>query len=427
MTNSLTMETKEETESCLEPYRVLDLTQGGCLLCGKMLGDLGADVIIIESPGGNPSRCLGPFYKDIPDPEKSLFWFAFNSNKRGITLDIETIDGREILKSLVRTADFVIESFNPGYMDSLNIGYSALCEINPKLIMASITPFGQHGPYAHYRASDLITMAMSGFMYLHGDPDRPPVWITFPQASIAGGAECASALMIAHWYRQTTGEGQYVDVSIRESVTNMLFNATVWWDIGEKNLVRSGDVWQIGSALIPFGYRCKDGYVSLNLLGGGRPSNVASSAAMVKWMDENGMAPEWLKSFDWVNEFDTTRVTQELVDNIVSAIANFLLTKTKVEIMERALRDNIIVAPVNTAKDIWESPHHAHRNFFVQVEHPELGVSLPYCGPFAKMSVTPVKMKRRPPLIGEHNVEVYEQELGFKREDLLILKQSRVI
>lgn len=421
------MDTERQKESCLEPYRVLDLTQGGCTVCGKILGDLGADVIMIEKPEGNPTRCLGPFYQDIPDSGKSLFWFAFNCNKRGITLDIESADGREIFKRLVKTADFVIESFPPGYMDGLNIGYPTLSEINPRLIMASITPFGQYGPHAHYKASDLITMAMSGFMNLHGDIDRPPVWITFPQASLEGGADCAAALMIAHWYRQTTGEGQHIDVSIQESVANMLFNAPVWWDISGKNLVRVGDAWQIGAVLVPFGYRCKDGYVSLNLLGGGRPSNVASSVAVVKWMDEEGIAPEWLKSFDWVNEFDTSKISQELVDRIANEIVNFLLTKSKVEIMERALKDNIIVAPVNTAKDIWENQHLLARNFWVKVEHPELGNSLSYCGPFVKMGETPLRINRRPPLIGEHNEEVYEEELHFEREELLLLKQSHVI
>ncbi len=412
---------------CLEPYRVLDLTQGGCSLCGKMLGDLGADVIKIEKPGGDPTRSFGPFYKDIPDSQKSLYWFAYNSNKRGITLDIATSDGREIFKRLVRTADFVIENFAPGHMEALQVGYSALSAVNPRLIMASISPFGQKGPYAQYQASDLITMAMSGFMYLHGDPDRPPVWISFPQASISAGAECAAATMIAHWHRESTGEGQYIDVSIQESFTNMLFNATAWWDMSGRNLVRVGDTWQIGSILVPFGFRCRDGYVSLNLLGGGRPSNVASSANIVKWMDEDGMAPEWLKSFDWVNKFDTTKVTQEVVDPIVSAFTEFLLTKTKAEIMERALRDNIIIAPVSTAKDIWESPHYAVRNFFVPVEHPELGETLPYCGPFAKMGGTPLAIKRRPPLPGEHNGEIFEKELHLEREELLILKQMRVI
>ena len=138
-------------EAFLAPYRVLDLTDERGLFCGKILGDLGADVIKIEKPGGDPVRNIGPFYHDIPDPEKSLFWFAFNTNKRGITLNLEAHDGREIFKRLVKSSDFVIESFEPGYLAGLGLAYSALREINSRLIMVSITPFGQTGPYAHYK------------------------------------------------------------------------------------------------------------------------------------------------------------------------------------------------------------------------------------------------------------------------------------
>ncbi len=129
-------------EMALSPYRVLDLAQGGCCIAGKYFGDLGADVIKVEPPGGDPTRNIGPFYKDIPDPEKSLFWFSYNNNKRGITLDIETCDGAEILKQIVKKCDFLIESFPAGYMDSLGLGYEDLSAVNPALIMVSITPFG---------------------------------------------------------------------------------------------------------------------------------------------------------------------------------------------------------------------------------------------------------------------------------------------
>ena len=131
------MKGDNKAEGMLSPYRVLDLTDEKGLLCGKLLGDLGADVIKIEKPGGDQARSIGPFYHDEPDPEKSLFWFAFNTSKRGITLDIETTDGREIFKKLVKTADFVIESFAPGYLDSLGLGYSYLEQINPQIIMVS--------------------------------------------------------------------------------------------------------------------------------------------------------------------------------------------------------------------------------------------------------------------------------------------------
>jgi crotonobetainyl-CoA:carnitine CoA-transferase CaiB-like acyl-CoA transferase len=173
-----------QTDSLLGHYRVLDLADVKGMLCGKILADLGADVIRVEPPGGDPGRNIPPFYNDIPDPEKNLYWFGFNTNKRGITLDLETDDGRDRLKRLTESSDFVIESFPPGYMDSLGLGYSALSQSNPQIIVTSITPFGQTGPYKDYKASDIEIMAMSGLMYLCGDPDRPPVRCSFPLSYI---------------------------------------------------------------------------------------------------------------------------------------------------------------------------------------------------------------------------------------------------
>ena len=150
------MKSQEKTGYILAPYRVLDLSDEKGFLCGKILGDLGADVIKIERPGGDPARKMGPFYNNEPDPEKSLYWFAYNNNKRSITLNIETADGREIFKNLTKTADIAIETFSPGHMNGIGLGYEALSQINDKIIMTSITPFGQEaGPYTHYKASDI--------------------------------------------------------------------------------------------------------------------------------------------------------------------------------------------------------------------------------------------------------------------------------
>ena len=164
----------------LAPYRVLDLTDERGLLAGKILADLGADVLQIEPPGGSPARKIGPFHGDDPQPEKSLFWWAYAANKRGITLDLEQKDGQALLEKLVAEADFLIESFTPGYLDGLGLGYQHLAEINPKLVMVSITPFGQDGPYSNYQATDIVGMALGGFMYLTGDEDRAPIRISFP-------------------------------------------------------------------------------------------------------------------------------------------------------------------------------------------------------------------------------------------------------
>src|SRR4030042_2896661 len=145
--------------SLLEPMRVIDLTDEKGYLCGRLLGDLGADVIKVERPSGDRGRRLGPFYHDLPHPEKSLYWFSYNANKRGITLNLETADGKELLFKLVKTADVVIESFSPGYLGKLNLGYKALSEVNPDIILTSISPFGQTGPYSHFEGSDIVLMA----------------------------------------------------------------------------------------------------------------------------------------------------------------------------------------------------------------------------------------------------------------------------
>src|SRR5262245_21790113 len=191
----------------LSPYRVLDLTDEHGILCGKILADLGADVIQIEPPGGSSARRLGPFYEDEAHPERSLFWWSYAANKRSITLNPASRDGRALLQQLVRAAHFLIESFPPGYLERLGLGYEALSALNPALIVGSGTPFGQDGPYARYRASDLNGMGMAGFMYVTGDPDRPPARVGVPHFYLHGAAAGATGAMIAHAQRVLTGQG----------------------------------------------------------------------------------------------------------------------------------------------------------------------------------------------------------------------------
>lgn len=418
-------------DNALASYRVLDLAQGGCVLCGKTLGDLGADVIKVEKPGGDPTRNIGPFYKDIPDPENSLFWFAYNTSKRGITLDIETNDGQVIFKKLTETADFVIESFPPGYLDSLDLGYAALKEINPRLILTSITPFGQGGPKAAYKASDLTVWASGGMLYTMGDPDRPPSWISFPQAALHGAVEGAAGSLVAHWHRERTGRGQHVDVSLQKCAIGTLQAVPEMWEYTRYIYRRAGPRVVSGSGLKrrQF-YPCKDGYVAFIILGGSIAGTAVATRALVEWTKEEGMAPDWLVSFDWRADFDIAdpqKFPQELIDRIEAAIERFFMGKTKAELYEGALKRGIILTPVSTAKDIWGDRQLRGRDFWQEVEHPELGESLVYCGAFAKLSQTPLGIQRRAPLIGEHNQEVYEKELGFSREKLVLLKQAGVI
>ena len=196
------MTEKDVPGGMLSPYRVLDLTDEKGLHCGKILGDLGADVIKIERPGGDSARRLGPFYNDEADPEKSLFWFALNTSKRGVTLDIETSEGQKIFKTLVESADFVIESFPPGYMERLGLNYPALEKINSGLIMVSISPFGQTGPYKDWKTADIVAWAMGGDMAPWGQADRSPLHFSHhSQAYLHAGADGAQGALTALFHR----------------------------------------------------------------------------------------------------------------------------------------------------------------------------------------------------------------------------------
>lgn len=413
--------------TALSRYRVLDLTEGGCMIGGKILGDLGADVIKVEPLGGSQSR-IAPFYKGIIDPEKSLYWFAYNMNKRGITLDISKADGKEIFMKLVETADVVMESFSPGYMDGLGLGYADLAKLKQNIIMTSITQFGLRGPKAGYKGSDLITWASGGFLNICGDPDRPPVWVSFPQASLHAGAEAAVGTLVALWYRQQTGEGQQVDVSIQECVVHIDFNIPEFWDLNKINFTRFSKGLNVGTKGVKMTHvwKCNDGYVQLILQGGSEPF-LGSSQRLVQWMGEEGMADNWLNNIDWANDYNASKVNQDLVDKVEDAVQRFLLTKTKNELYEEGgLGRRILIAPNANIRDVWENKQVRERDFWVKVLHDELGESLTYCGPFVRLSESPVKYGRAP-LIGEHNVEVYEKEMRLSKEKLSLLKKALVI
>ena len=233
----------------MAPYRVLDLTDERGLLAGKIFADLGADVIKIERPGGDPARSVGPFYKDVPDPQRSLFWFAYNTGKRSITLNIESSEGQELLKSLVKSADLLVESFPPGYMDKLGLGYQVLSELNHRLIMTSITPFGQTGPYASWKGPDIVPWAMGCYMWMTGEPGRAPLRISHPpQAYLHASAMAAVGSLMALRYRAMTGEGQHVDVSAQQCPVWMLTHTYAYWDLMKVNLGRQGG-WRAAQGL----------------------------------------------------------------------------------------------------------------------------------------------------------------------------------
>ena len=409
----------------LSHCQALDLTDDKGYLCGKILADLGADVIKIERPGGDPGRSIGGFWGDVPDPEKSLYWFAYNSNKRGITLNIETADGREIFRRLVKTADFVIESFPPGYMDKLGIGYSDLSSLNKGIIMASITPFGQEGPYRDYKDSDIVIMGMSGTMYQTGESDGPPVHISMSQACLHAGADAAVGSMIAYYYREMTGEGQHVDVSMQQSAAWFQANAVPTWELNKRILKRAG-AFRAGMSK-DVGQRqvwpCKDGYVFFNVIGGRTGAKTLS--ALVEWMDSEGLATDFLLNMDW-DSFDMFTVTREEMDSISEPVGKFFRRHTRKELLESAVPRGVSIGPLSSMQDLLNDECLNTRNFWKEIEHPELGTSITYPREFVKSSENDCSIRFRAPLIGEHNEEVYK-EIGLSQQELIRLKQAGTI
>jgi len=407
------------TEGMLAPYRILDLADEKGLLCGKLFADLGADVIKVERPGGDDARKLGPFFHDEVDPEKSLFWLSYNAGKRGITLDIASSKGQGIFKNLVLGADIVIESFAPGYMASLGLDYAALDRLKPGIIMASISPFGQTGPYKDFKGPDIVVWAMGGKMYSIGDADRPPVRVSHhSQAYLQAGLEAGMAAMMALYHRQLTGEGQHIDESAQAAAAQ---SGNPTWDLRQLIPQR---IRQSGPVYVPRMYPCKDGMVAWTYM----PATFEPwrNAAFIKWLDEEGFATDFLKKYDWTN-LDYLLITQEEMDQIAGPTAKFFACHTKEELLEGAVRHRIMFYPHFTADNVLNSEQLAARDFWDMVEYPDLGMTLKYPGAFALTTETPIGVTRRAPHIGEHNREVYEGELGMKPGEIAALKKSGVI
>jgi benzylsuccinate CoA-transferase BbsE subunit/naphthyl-2-methylsuccinate CoA transferase subunit len=418
------MPDEKENPPMLDSYRVLDLTDDRAAVCGKILAELGADVVKIERPGGDPSRNVGPFYQDTPDPEKSLNWYAFNINKRGITLNLEAKDGREIFKKLVSTADFVVESFTPGYLNKLGLGYKALSKINPGIIMTSVTPYGQTGPHSKFNSPDLVTMAMAGYVYICGDSDRPPVRFSSDQSYMQSSLQAAAGTLIAHYYRGLSGEGQHVDVSAQESmVWTLCYAPHDWYLLKALHHTREGSLWKRFGVTYRLIWPCKDGYVCYRLLMAQPGANVMNE--MIESMNKEGFGLD-MKGIDW-STMGFDQMSQENINHWEEEVGKYFLNHTKRELHEQAVRQRNVLQPVNTSEDMVESPQLAARDFWVQLDHPELGESITYPGPYFKSTETAWQKGHRAPLIGEHNAEVYEKELGFSREELLTLKRENVI
>ena len=416
-------------DSPLAPYRVLDLTEGGVNWAGRLLSDMGADVIRVEPPGGSPTRNRGPFYQDEPHPERSLYWTAYNLNKRGVTLDLERPEGQDLFTRLAAMSDFILESSTPGTMRDLGLGYEQMSALNPGIIYTSITPFGQSGPYARYKTTDMALWAMGGALYVCGDGDRPPARVSVPQAEHQGGAQGAAGSLIALFARHATGEGQHVDISIQAAVVRVLMNAASNSVLMGVNIERGGGTKKFEDLTVRDVFPTLDGYIAGTVSGG----NVAwrSTEALIRWMDAEGKASDFLKSQDWrtLDYYKIMTVGGPLArdfERCQAEFAAFFASKTKAEIYAHAVSDKMLLAPVNNMKDLLENEHLAFREFWQEVDQPGMDASFAVPGPYIKMSETPIEYSRAAPLIGEHNAEVFG-EIGVTDGDLERLREAGVV
>jgi crotonobetainyl-CoA:carnitine CoA-transferase CaiB-like acyl-CoA transferase len=386
-------------EQALDDLRVLDLTHYiAGPFCTKLLADYGADVIKIEKPSqGDPARSLGPFPGDDSDLEASGLFLYLNTNKKSITLDLKTRPGVETFKDLVKDADVVVENFKPHVMPSFGLSYATLEKINSRLVMTSISNFGQTGPYRDFKAMEICLSAISGIMYLIGPYDRAPVRHGFSQMQFMAGYCGALATMTAIWFARKTSVGQHVDVSIMETVTGVT-HCHIGANYGAMGLVsgREPRVPQLNYSLFP----CKDGHIN--------PVFMATIRA--SWNDfVLGIGIPALDN----EKFQTPHGRNVNMHDLTALITEGLKAKSKKEIFESAQALRLPFSMVQDSKDLLECPQLASREFFIEIHHPKTG-KIKYPGAPFKMSETPCQIRNRAPLLGEHNEKIH---VGYTNQD----------
>ena len=379
--------------------------------CAKLLADLGAEVIKVEEPGvGDKARSLGPFLNDIPHPERSGLFSYLNTNKLGITLNVKTIIGKRIFHRLLEEADILVENNQPRLMKKLGIDYKSLSKINPRLIMTSATPFGQTGPYKDYKTCELLAYHTTGAGCTtpQFSGDRKPLKAGARLSEFYTGQTAAAATMCAVLAREMTQRGQHVDVSTQECFNNNLWTILPRYIFIGEIASRKGSSMLAPASVLP----CRDGYVSFQVM------------TQAQWLDlvEVMGNPEWAQDERFKDPF--TR--GENWDQLRPLMEEWLSKQNKQDLFHAAQAKRAPVAPVNTMEEVVNCKQLAAREFFVEIEHPEIGrvkyPSAPY-----KFSETPWRVEQPAPLLGQHNEDIYCNRLGYTGKDLVRMRGEGII
>lgn len=404
------MKLKPSPSAMLTGLQVLDLADEKAGFCAKLLADMGARVIKVEKPGGDTDRRKGPFLENRSPCQKSLPFSYNNSNKLGITLDVEHEEGKSLFLELIKKADVLVETFIPGHLRDIGLDYENLTKLNPKLIHVSVTGFGRSGPRANYKACDLIASASGGQMSVSGSPKKSPLKAFGNQSHYSASLFAATAVMLALNQRGKTGKGDHIDVSLQASVTSTLEHVMTSY-FGEKTIQRrlGGLHWNGEFVVLP----CKDGFVHATLL--------QQWETLIGWLDAEGMAED-LKEKKWLDD-DYRR---EHIQHVIEVMTRWTTTHTRSEIFELAQLMRFPWAPVQSPDEVIRCPQLSSREFFVETTD--------QCGNTLKCPGSPYRIRgdhsvtnRPAPLPGEHNELIFRQELGISEDNLKRLYSLSVI
>lgn len=398
------------------PLAGLRVTEYGRMVsapfCARLLADLGAEVVKVEPLAGDPCRGVGPFQDDIPGPNRSGLFLYVNANKRGITLNIETTTGQELLLQLLQDTDVLIEDTRPGTMEAWGLGYEQMRAANPGLVMTSITPFGQTGPYAGYKALDLVTWHMGGIGYITPrfteNPSQEPLLAAGRQTLFLAALNAAVATVAAVFYRRVSGRGQHIDQSQQEAVASC-FGMYVTYASYQHTIVT-----RVSRAIFaPFHFMpCRDGFVMLICTEEHQWQNFVHIMGDPEWAAEPLFADRFSRGEHW-----------EAIEPLIS---EFTRQHTKEELFRMAMKAGVPLGPVSTAQDLVNLGQIRHRGFFAHVEHPVAGRLPMPLAPY-HWTKTPARIHRPAPLLGQHNEEVLCGKLGLHKEELKKLGQGGVI
>ncbi len=399
------------TEGALSGIKVLDMGWGiTAPHCAKMFADFGADVIKVEPPSGDPARRYGPFPGDVPHPEKSGLFLHLNTNKRGITLDITTSSGRALFLKLIPSVDILVENFAPGYLANLGLSYSDLSALNPRLVMTSITPFGQWGPRSGWRATEMVVFAMTSRLLVHGQPYREPLRYAPDIVSFQIGVTAATATIGALWGVEARGYGEWIDLAMQEAMIANVDTRTVLASYAERSLSRQD---RIAGAGYPNGvYPCQDGFM-LFAAGGDR---------FFRRLCHAMLREDMLADARWA----TVAARPPYRDEFDAEFLPWLLDRDRTEVFRVCQAEGVMCAPILTIDETARDPQLTARSFFQEITHPAAGSWLFPGAPF-KMSETPWTVSRPAPQLGEHNEEIYREFLGYSVQDLVRLRSMGAI